>query len=161
MDGPALETLTFHVGVEDGQTLYSAIDYEDQQNPLLKLLGIEKDRVSFRFFKTMSEHDLMDLFAGSAAMISQQKVLVTPGHLAPFSLGGQPGFRFDYTMETAVDGVKRKGFVVGAIVGGKLTLVDYRGAALHHFELRRPDAEAIIASLSFTSKSSGALATAR
>jgi hypothetical protein len=148
MDGPTLDAVVFHPGIEDGKTLFYKVDLEAQQNPLLVWAGIEKDLVSYRFRKDMSEHELMDLYIASATKMGDHKISFAAANLAPFTLGGKPGFRFDYTV-TAPDGVHRRGMVVGAVVDEKLSMIDYRGTSLYHFEKHKPAVDAMIASLRF------------
>lgn len=143
-DGPGLENMIFHLEVEDGKTIAKSLDKEAQQNPLLVLVGQVPDEVSFRFNRAMTEPEIMDLFVASFGKITQTPVTAT--NLRPATLGGHPGFRFDYAF-TGRDEVRRKGFAVGAVVEGKLTLVHYYGTELYHFEKYRAAAEQVIASL--------------
>lgn len=147
MDGPALQSVIFHLGVEDGETLFEAVDLEATHNPLLALAGKRPDEVSYRFRKTMTEPELMDLFAASFAALN--KIPVEATNLTPASLGGKPGFRFDYHLAGA-DGVRRKGMVIGAVVKDELYMVNYLGTALYHFDKHRDDVERMVATLRFT-----------
>ncbi|HSV28505.1 MAG TPA: hypothetical protein VLL76_03070 [Candidatus Omnitrophota bacterium] len=144
IDGPGLQQLIFHLGVEDGKTLFSQIDIEPR-----KLFGVQiekRDAVSFKFAKTMTEPELMELF--SASLTKLLELPVETANLAPANLGGHPGFRFDYRM-VGNDEVKRRGKVVGAVVDGKLYMVNYIGTDLYHFSKGEPHADHIISTLKF------------
>lgn len=144
LDGPGLQSLIFHLGVEDGKTLYKSIDVEPQ-----KVLGMEVDkgdRVSFKFSKAMTEHEIMDLFTASLSKVADSN-LQTSG-LAPTTLGDKPGFRFDYMM-VGKDEVRRRGKVVGAVVGDKLYLVNYIGTDLYHFARAEGSVDKVLASVKF------------
>lgn len=149
-DGPLLENLLFHVGVEDGKTLTKGLDVERTFDPLAVLFGQVPDEVSYRFNKAMTEPEIMDLFAASYGRIFGAPVTVT--NLRPAPLGDQPGFRFDYAF-TGKDEVRRVGFAVGAVVDSKLTLVHYYGTEMYHFQKYRDDAERVIAAFRFDKKS--------
>lgn len=151
-DGPLLQNLYFHLGIEDGKTLFRALDKEADQNPLLVLAGKEKDVLSFRFRKTMTEPEIMDLFAASWGQIAGDVPVKTTG-LAPAMLGGQPGFRFDYSF-AGKDDVARKGFATGAVMDGKLYIIHYFGSALYHFDKHRAEAEQVVESYVFPKKTS-------
>lgn len=144
-DGGALQNLLFILAIEDGKTLFPSLDKEGQQNPLMVLAGKTKDVVSFRFRKTMTEHEIAELFAASWGIMSGD-VPVTTDNLSPATLAGHPGFRFDFGY-TPKDEVKRKGFATGAVIEGKLFMVHYVGTAIYHFDKARADAEKVIASL--------------
>lgn len=151
-DGPLLQNVFFHLGVEDGKTLFRVLDKERDQDPLLVLAGKKKDVLSFRFRKTMTEPEIMDLFAASWGELAGGVPVETMG-LAPATLGGKPGFRFDYSF-AGKDDVLRRGFAVGAVADGKLYLVHYYGAAIYHFDKHRADAEKVVDSFTFP-KTSG------
>lgn len=149
-DGPALQNLVFHLAVEDGKTLTKSLDVEDKFDPLMVLIGKVPDEVSYRFQRTMTEPEIQDLFTASFGKIVDAPVTAT--NLHPSTLGGAPGFRFDYAF-TGKDGVKRVGIAVGAVVDSKLSLIHYFGTELHHFQKHRDDAEKVIAAFQFKKKS--------
>lgn len=148
-DGPALQTLIFHLAIEDGKTLTQSLDVEDKFDPLMVLIGKVPDEVSYRFQRTMTEPEIMDLFTASFGKIVGAPVTAT--NLRPSTLGGQPGFRFDYSF-TGKDGVRRAGLAVGAVVDSKLNLIHYFGTELYHFQKHRADAEQVIAAFQFKKK---------
>lgn len=149
-DGPLLQNLVFHIGVEDGTTLTKSLDVEDKFDPLMVLIGKVPDEVSYRFQRAMTEPEIMDLFTASYGKIFQSPVAAT--NLRPATLGGQPGFRFDYAF-TGKDEVRRLGVAIGAVVDSRLTLVHYYGTELYHFHKHRDDAERVIAAFQFKKKS--------
>lgn len=140
-DGPDLQNMMFHLAIEDGKTLATSLDMESKFNPLMVLAGKVPDQVSFRFQRTMTEPEIMDLFAASMGKVTDTPVSTT--NLHPTTMGGQPGFRFNYSF-TGKDEVRRQGIAVGAVVDAKLYLVHYYGTELHHFANRRADAEKVI-----------------
>lgn len=148
-DGPLLQNLVFHIGIEDGKTLTQSLDVEDKFDPLQVLIGKVPDLVSYRFQKSMTEPEIMDLFAASYSKIIGAPIATT--NLRPATLGGQPGFRFDYAF-TGKDEVRRKGFAVGAVVDSKLTLVHYYGTEMYHYQKNSADAEQVIAAFRFKNK---------
>ncbi len=149
LDGPELQEMLFHLGIEDGKTLMVALDVESRFNPLMVWFGKVPDQVSFRFHKRMTEHEIVDLFAASMGQITGTRVTTTA--LAPASLGGHPGFRFEYAF-VGKDDVRRKGFGTAAVVEEKLYLIHYVGSAIYHFDRNRADAEHIIGSFTFKKK---------
>lgn len=146
MDGPALQSVIFNIAVEDGKTIYKTLDTEAKHNPLLALAGKRPDEVSYRFRKSMTEPEIMDLVAATLSLM--YKAPVETAGLAPVAIDGKPGFRFDYATSGA-DGVRRKGLVAGAVVKDKLYLVNYIGTAAYHFDKHRDDVERLLATLSF------------
>ena len=149
-DGPDLQNMIFHLDIADGKTLATSLDVESRLHPLLVLAGKIPDEVSFRFQRSMTEPEIMDLFAASMGKLTGVPVATT--NLRPSTLGGQPGFRFDYTF-TGKDEVRRAGFAVGAVVDSKLSLVHYYGTEAYHFQKHRDDAERVIAAFQFKKKS--------
>ncbi|MBC7905183.1 MAG: hypothetical protein H7Y60_00335 [Rhodospirillaceae bacterium] len=141
-DGPDLQNMIFHLAIADGQTLATSLDMESKLNPLMVLAGKVPDEISFRFQRTMTEPEIADLFAASMGKVTGTPVATT--NLRPSTLGGQPGFRFDYSF-TGKDEVKRQGIAVGAVVDAKLYLVHYYGTELFHFAKTRDSAEQVIA----------------
>jgi hypothetical protein len=149
LDGPNLQEMLFHLGIEDGKTLMNALDVESGFNPLLVWFGKVPDEVSFRFHKRMTEHEIMDLFTASMSKITESPVVASG--LMPADLGGHQGFRFDYAF-VGKDEVRRRGFAVGAVVKDKLYLIHYVGTALYHYDRNRADAERVAASFVFAGK---------
>lgn len=141
-DGGALHNLFFVLAIEDGKTLFPKLDKEAQQNQLLVLAGKEKDVVSFRFRKNMTEHEIAELYAASWGQL-MDNVPVTIDRLGPATLAGQPGFRFEFSY-TPKDEVNRTGFGIGAVIDGKLYIAHYVGTEIYHFDKNRADAEKVI-----------------
>lgn len=148
-DGPLLQNLVFLLNVEDGKTLTKGLDVEGKFDPLMVLFGKVPDEVSYRYRRDMTEIEVMDLFAASMGKIVESPVTAT--NLRPATLGGLPGFRFDYSF-VGKDQVRRLGFAVGAMVDSKLSLVHYYGTELYHFQKHRDDAERVIAAFQFKKK---------
>jgi len=124
IDGVLLERLQFFTGIEDGQSL-------------LKTTGDTRPRFSLAMTRREVAEFVADSLVGSR---------FPPRHVRPARFGDGPGFRFELSYATD-DGVRRESLVIGAVIGGRLEVVQYDGTALFHFERYRDEAEAIIASI--------------
>lgn len=152
LDGPYLQELKFYLDIEEGETLLRVLDVEKDVHPILVWFGKLPDNVSFKFHKRMTEHELMDMFAASMAKLTESSV--STSNLAPYTLGGEPGFRFDFEF-AGKDNVRRTGSVFGAVRDGKLTLVEYTGTAFYHYKRNIADVERIVASFKFLKEKEG------
>lgn len=150
LDGPALQQMIFHVGIKDDKTLFDEVNHEAKEHWLMKLAGKERDLVTLKFKKSMTEFEIMDLFTATYTAIYEGQS-VTADKLAPAVVGGQPGFRFEYSY-AAKDEVRRRGFATGAVVDDKLYIVHYQGSSIYHFDRNLADAERIVASIKFKKK---------
>jgi hypothetical protein len=130
MDGPLLDSLIILAAVPDGK-------------PLALLRGASTDKLA-PFRKTMTANEVMDLFEASFSAESKTTVLESR-NLRPVSFGGTEGFRFEASY-TGANEVESEMAIAGAISGGKLYLLVYRGARLHYFPKYLPDFERIVAS---------------
>jgi hypothetical protein len=133
VDGERLETVTFLVGVAAGE-------------PLFRIAG-EKDENQPKFDPAMTASEIMDLF--EAAFAKGTKTPLTQGrNLRPVRFGDVDGFRFEmsYALKDEVD---RELSAAGAVRDGKLYLLAYQGARLHHYGLYLPEFEKLLASLRF------------
>ncbi|NJC33255.1 hypothetical protein GGR88_000729 [Sphingomonas jejuensis] len=119
LDGPALNELTLYAGIRDGRPLFREEDRRDRPLP--------------RFSATMLPVDVAALFEASYRVASGTS-LFTIDAIAPDSLAGRPGFRFDYSYVLPGEEVRRKGAATGAIVGGKLYLISFEAPAIHYFD---------------------------
>lgn len=150
LDGPALQQMIFHVGVQDGKTLFDKVNHEAKEHWLLKLVGKERDLITLKFRKSMTEYEIMDLFAATYTALYDGQTVSTD-NLEPMEIGSTPGFRFDYSF-TGKDEVRRRGIAAGTVMDEKLYLVHFQGSSIYHFERNRADAERIIASIVFKKK---------
>lgn len=148
-DGPALERLVFHA-VADGKSLYPAIDEEAKQHFIDKLARTERDVVSLAFKATMTEGELMDLLAASFERADLRHVRTLK--FSPASFAAHPGFRLEYEALGKEDEVRRRGLAAGAVIDGKLYVINYFGTALYHFDKTLPDVQAIIDSVEIIAK---------
>jgi len=130
MDGPLLDSLIILAAVPDGK-------------PLALLRGASTDKLAL-FRKTMTGSEVMDLFEASFSAETKTTVLESR-NLRPVSFGGTEGFRFEAGY-TGADEVESEMAIAGAISGGKLYLLVYRGARLHYFTKYLPEFERIVAS---------------
>jgi hypothetical protein len=130
MDGPLLDSLIILAAVPDGK-------------PLALLRGASTDKLA-PFHTAMTANEIMDLFEASFSAEMKTTVL-EPRNLHPTLFGGDEGFRFEVSY-TGADEVESEMAVAGAISGGKLYLLVYRGTRLHYFPKHLPDFERIVAS---------------
>lgn len=144
-DGPELDSMLFHLAIKDGKTIFADQDSEARQSIFLKLLDYTPDQISFRFSKTMTELEIVELFASSWGKAAGD-VPVKVESVAPANLDGHPGIRFQYSFIGRQDELLRRGLGVAAVVDEKLYVVHYLGSAIYHFERGRPEAERMIAS---------------
>ncbi len=150
LDGPALQQMIFHVGIKDDKTLFDEVNHEAKEHWLMKLVGKERDLLTLKFKKSMTEFEIMDLFTATYTAIYEGQS-VTADNLAPMDIGGNPGFRFDYAY-AGKDEVRRRGFAAGTVVDDKLYLVHYQGSSIYHFDRNRGEAERIVNSITFKKK---------
>ena len=75
---------------------------------------------------------------------------LTTTSLQPRQLMGYPGFQWDFEHLDA-DEVRRRGRVVGAVIGGKLYVILLDGTRMHYFDAALPDFEAVVNSARFRS----------
>jgi hypothetical protein len=133
IDGERLETLTFIVGVPSGE-------------PLFRVKG-EKEKNQAKFDARMTPSEIMDLFEAALAK-STQTPLTQAHNLRPVRFGDVEGFRFEMSY-ALVDEIDRELSAAGAVRDGKLTLLAYQGARLHHYGLYLPEFERILKSVHF------------
>jgi hypothetical protein len=134
-DGPLLNALTFFAGIEDGNPLFRRTEEEERRDKL----------PAFR--STMNSTDIMELVEASYAKITQSSLTKTR-NLRPAKFADADGFRFEMSF-VGKDEVDREATAAGVVRNGKLYMILYHGARLHHHELRRPQAERIIESVRF------------
>jgi len=130
LDGPLLDSLIILAALPDGKPL-----------PLLR--GAPTDKLQ-PFRATMTASEVMDLFEATFAAEMKTTVIETR-NLRPLSLGGAEGFRFEVSY-TGENEVESEMVVAGAISGGKLYLLVYRGARLHYFPKYLPEFEKLVSS---------------
>ena len=128
IDGPSLQQIRFVKGIPDGERLFEVRD-EDK-------LPAYKD--------PMNAHEIMELIVDSFSAIGMVRVHATG--LRPASFGSESGFRFDLTFRSK-DGLEMEGFVLGAVIQGRLHLILYWGASQHYYPKHRDDVEQIIDSI--------------
>jgi hypothetical protein len=129
-DGPLLNSIVFFAGIEDGKPLFVRSAEQERKDKLPE------------FRSSMTPTDVMELLESTVAKISQSSLTKTR-NLQPEKFAGKDGFRFELTY-VGQDEVDRDGIAVGTIHQGRLYMIFYDGARLHHFGLRRAQAERII-----------------
>ena len=148
-----MRTIGNEVWTRDGLGLQSMNFFAtaDGQRPFRHTSGdCKKDENMPVFRKTMTVLDLKDLVEGSMAQLDA--IDFATMNMKPAKVGDADGFQFDFTY-TAKSGLKRKGFVAGAVVNDQLLMVMYEAAALHYFERDRAEAERIVNSVQLVKKS--------
>jgi hypothetical protein len=135
IDGGDLDSLILFLGVDSGSPLFVRSSERLKGDPLPP------------FRHTMGPNEVMELFEATFARVFQSP-LVDAGALAPATVAGQPGFRFEYTF-TGKDSVDRKGVAAGTIRAERLYLLTFTGTRIYHFGAYRAEAEAIFASARF------------
>ncbi|HWQ37420.1 MAG TPA: hypothetical protein VNM24_02245 [Burkholderiales bacterium] len=133
LDGPALNTLVFFTGVNDGEPLLAsrAIGHKQEEKPPV-------------FHSTMNPLEIQELM--QAAMARHfQSTLAETHNLRTQAVAETKGFRFQ-TRLVGRDEVERHGVFAGAVSKGKLYGLWFQGAKLHYFDRYLPEYERILAS---------------
>ena len=138
VDGVDLDMLYMFVGIDDGNPLFVRTAEQLKGDPLPP------------FRHGMSPNEVMELYEASLARIFQS-ALVDGRNLAPATVAGQPGVRFDYAF-TGKDSIDRHGIAIGTIRSERLYLMAFHGTRIYHFGAFRPEAERIFASARFTGR---------
>lgn len=129
-DGQRLNAITF--GVVDGEPLVRR-EQQDEKLPV--------------FRRDMTPTEIVELVEASLTKLGNAP-LVSARDLRPEKFGGADGFRFELSF-VGKDNVEREATAAGTVRNGKLYLVVYEGTRLHHYKLRRDQAERIIQSVQF------------
>jgi hypothetical protein len=129
-DGQMLNALTFFAGIEDGSPLFRQTAEQEKRDKL----------PAFR--SNMNSTDVMELVEATYAKIVQTTLTKTR-ELRPVKFAGTDGFRFEMSL-VGKDEVDREATAIGTVRNGRLYLIFYQGARLHHYGLRQAQAERII-----------------
>ncbi len=116
-DGTTLGELDFWLGVKQGEPLFK--ETSKKKAPLPK------------FDAAMLPTDLVEFFEDTARNVLGGSLFEVT-YVKPATLAGQSGVEFEYTY-TGGDEVARRGLVRGAIMGGKLYLINWDAPRLHYF----------------------------
>lgn len=129
-DGQMLNALTFFAGVEDG-------------NPLFRQTAEQEKRDKLPVFRSnMNSTDIMELVEATYAKVVQTTLTKTR-ELRPAKFADADGFRFEMSL-VGQDEIDREATATGTVRNGRLYLIFYQGARLHHYGLRQAQAERII-----------------
>ena len=131
VDGPKLQDLTFYGGFEDDDILFAPTAKQDEK----KIHGYKEN---------FSLLDVEEWIEASYAQAEFGNMVTTD--FRPFKFGSKKGFRFEFTF-VAEDGLRNKGFVVGAKIDAELHLIVFTAPELYYFEKFAPEAERIIRSI--------------
>lgn len=136
LDGLTLNTLTFYVGITDGEPLAARQPTGTPTPPPLPV-----------FRKTMSEADIAELFEATMvrglAGTSFRYLSIKPA-----AMGTAAGMLLEFTVTTR-DQVDRQGLAIGAVKDGRLYLIVYTGTRLYHFARDRHSIETLFATVRF------------
>jgi hypothetical protein len=135
LNGPYLDSMSFVTGLKGGRYIIRQNKRDAQQVP------------KFRSDMTAPEITAM---LESFYRVRAGAVDLTTTSLQPRQLMGYPGFQWDFEHLDA-DEVRRRGRVVGAVIGGKLYVILLDGTRMHYFDAALPDFEAVVNSARFRS----------
>lgn len=129
VDGPLLQTLRLYPGLEDGEALF---DKDPEELPV--------------FRDDMLAGEVVELIADSLTRNGASNV--RSYNLRPASFGDRPGYRVELEF-LSERGLAMRGLAAGAVVGDRLYLILYVGAASHYFPKHERDVERLIESVRF------------
>lgn len=127
-DGTALGELDFWLGVKPGEPLFK--EASRKKAPLPK------------FDANMLPTDLVEFFEDTARIVLGGS-LFEVNYVRPATLAGHPGVEFEHTF-TGADEVARKGLVRGAIIAGRLYLINWDAPKLHYYDEHIDEVRAIM-----------------
>jgi hypothetical protein len=130
LNGPYLDSISFVSGLPNDKRLIRQEYKADRQVP--------------RFRSTMTAPEIAGLLE-TLYRVEGGAVQWRTLSLAPRTFLGSPGFQYDYEHLDG-DELWRKGRAVGAVIDGKLYLVQLDAARAHYYAAALPDFEAMIAS---------------
>ncbi len=127
-DGTTLGELDFWLGVKPGEPLFK--EASKKKAPLPK------------FDPNMLPTDLVEFFEDTARTVLGGSLFEVT-YVRPATLAGHPGVEFEHTF-TGADEVARKGVVRGAIIGGRLYLINWDAPRLHYYDEHVGEVRAIM-----------------
>ena len=127
-DGPALNEIDFFVRVKPGDPLFRERDRKRRPLP--------------KFDPAMLPTDLVELWSNTAQIVLGAS-LFDVTDVRPATLAGHPGVHFAYRY-TGGDNLERRGEVRAAIIGERLTLINFDAPAIHYFDETIDEARAIM-----------------
>jgi hypothetical protein len=132
-NGPYLDTISFVTGMKDGKAIVRQRRSDDRQVP------------KFRSNMTAPEVAAMieSFFRVRGGTVDFKTLSLVP---RPFL--GASGFQYDFEHLDS-DEVRRRGRLVGAVIGGRLYLIMLDATRSHYFDASAADFEAIVRSARF------------
>jgi hypothetical protein len=118
-DGIALNELTFFAGIKDGEAILRQ--------------GYTTGKPLPKFKEDMLPTDIVQLFEVTSRALLQSSVFQVE-LTEPAKLGSHAGVRFRYNYAVQNEDLPRRGEAVGAIVEGKLYLVNFVAPSLYFFD---------------------------
>jgi hypothetical protein len=130
IDGPLLDSVRFFNGLVDGDSLFEPTVARTDQLPLYR--------------KSMTPLEIRDFVFASLNRAGYEKLATDDLRVADF--GGDQGFRFEHRFATE-DGLRKKGFFIGAINNGRLYLIEFAAPEIYYYEKHRATVERMIGSI--------------
>jgi len=130
VDGPVLQQILFAGGVEDGEKLFPTEAKSPKNLP--------------EFKKGMTELEITELYRDTLVQLGGTQFEIQ--EIAPKTIGGKQGFRFEFTFATK-EGLQKNGIAEAVLTEDKLYFVAYTGAKLHYYPKNLPDAEQVMGSV--------------
>ena len=137
IDGNGLQEMRIYAGLKDGDVLFPSVG--PVEDP-------EKDKKKPKFGAKMTPIEIMEFFDASVSQLGAANVEVS--NLRPERLGGQSGFRFDFTFASD-SGLRYQGFAVGTVKDEKLYMILFKATELYFFPRNKDDVERLIRSVCF------------
>jgi len=131
VDGPLLQSIRFVNGLRDGETLFSAAE-------------VKNTGALPRFGKDMDPFEVVEFLRSTLALSGVINVRADGLRPAPF--GDLDGFRFEFAL-VPENGLRLRGFAVGAVHEERLYMIVFTAAALHYYDAYKDVAERIVASV--------------
>jgi hypothetical protein len=128
LNGPYLDSMSFVTGLKNGRYIIRQNKRDAQLVP--------------KFESDMTAPEITAMLESFYRVRAGTVDLKTTA-LQPRQFMGYPGFQWDFDHLDA-DEVRRRGRVVGAVIGGRLYLVLLDGTRMHYFDDALPDFEAVV-----------------
>lgn len=134
-DGPGLNNMIFIGGVKDGSYIFKVSGSTETVNNLV-------------FRNGMTATEIVELWEAAITKLNQTSI-AKGSNIQPAQFGGMAGFKFDFAYVNK-DEVDRSGVGYAAVKDGRLYLIFYSGAKLHHYGLRLANATRLMESARIT-----------
>lgn len=130
LDGTSLNELYFVSDLPAGGTLLRDIDKKNRPLPKMN--------------DAMQLADIPEFFE-SSWRIAHNTTLFEMGAVEPTRLGGKAAVKFAYQYAVQGETLTRRGLAVGAVVNGRLYLINFTAPSIYYFDRDAPKAETVFA----------------